>query len=320
MRSLDTPTPLSRPAFVVAVLALALGSSLRIEGADRQLVANRQLVLIAGRASHGAGEHEFRAGSLLFQKALAGVSGLTVRVYTNGWPSKVVDGQTVDDNAALDQADAVLIYADGGRGNPAIQRDHLAVLDRLAARGVGLGFAHYGVEVPAGEPGNAMLRWIGGYYEDRYSVNPMWAPAFTVAQGHPVTRGVQPFSNTDEWYFNMRWSTDTAVASRIVPLLRARPSDTVRQGPYVSPPGPYPHIVAASGAIETLMWAYERPDGGRSFGFTGGHTHKNWGDVNQRRIVLNALLWITKVEIPAGGVVDRITEDDLTQNLDPKPR
>jgi len=312
MRSLERPA--LRLAFIATVVSLALGASLRIQGADRQLV------LIAGRASHGAGEHEFRAGSLLFQKALSGISGLTIRVYTNGWPSKVVDGKTVDDNAALDQADAVLIYADGGGGHPVVQRDHLAVIDSLAARGVGLGFAHYGVEVPAGVPGNAMFRWIGGYYEDRYSVNPMWAPAFTVFPGHPVTRGVQSFSNTDEWYFNMRWTTDTAAASRIVPLLTARPSDQVRQGPYVNPRGPYPHIVAASGATEALMWAYERPDGGRGFGFTGGHTHKNWGNVNQRRVMLNALLWISKVDVPASGVIDRITEADLAENLDPKPR
>ena len=41
----------------------------------------------------------------------------------------------------------------------------------------------------------------------------------------------------------------------------------MRKGPYVYPKGPYPHIVAASGREETLMWAYDRPDGGRGFGF-----------------------------------------------------
>ena len=50
----------------------------------------------------------------------------------------------------------------------------------------------------------------------------------------------------------------------------------------------------------------------------GGHTHAHWGDPNQRRIVMNALLWIAKVEVPAGGVKDTITEADLTQNLDDK--
>ena len=132
------------------------------------------------------------------------------------------------------------------------------------------------------------------------------------------TRGVLPFSNLDEWYFNMRWTTDASVKSRITPILTATPSDEVRKGPYVSPPGPYPHIVADSGKTETLMWAYERPNGARSFGFTGGHTHKNWGDVNQRRLMLNALLWISKIEVPVTGVVDHITAADLELNLDQK--
>jgi len=41
--------------------------------------------------------------------------------------------------------------------------------------------------------------------------------------------------------------------------------------------------------------------------------------VNERRIFLNGLLWLAKVDVPAKGVVDHITAEDLTQNLDPKP-
>jgi type 1 glutamine amidotransferase len=88
----------------------------------------------------------------------------------------------------------------------------------------------------------------------------------------------------------------------------------------VSPRGPYDHIIADSGKAETMMWVYERPGGGRSFGFTGGHTHANWGDPNQRKIMLNALLWIAKVDIPKEGVRDEVTADDLTKNLDVKDR
>jgi hypothetical protein len=280
--------------------------------------ADKRIILIAGKPSHPPGMHEFRAGSMLLQKALGGVKGVTVQVYTNGWPTRTVNGAVVDDNAALDNADAILIYADGGNGHPAIQRDHMKVIDALAAKGVGLGFAHYGVEVPAGAPGDAMHRWIGGYYETNFSVNPMWKPAFDALPTHPVTRGVRPFGNLDEWYFNMRWTPDAAARARLTPILTAKPGDDVRKGPYVFPAGPYPHIIADSGKVETMMWVYERPDGGRSFGFTGGHTHTNWGDVNQRKVVLNALLWIAKVDVPSRGVEDTITAADLTVNLDPK--
>jgi hypothetical protein len=68
-----------------------------------------------------------------------------------------------------------------------------------------------------------------------------------------------------------------------------------------------------------MMWAIERKDGGRGFGFTGGHFHDNWGNDNVRKAVLNALLWVTKVEVPEQGVESTVTADDLKQNLDPKP-
>ncbi|HXW07411.1 MAG TPA: ThuA domain-containing protein [Vicinamibacterales bacterium] len=296
----------------LVLCAAGLGSS------PAGVAADKRIVLIAGKPSHAPGMHEFRAGCMLFQKALSPVAGLTVQVYDQGWPSKDESGTRVDDNAAFENAHAVLIYADGGKGHPAIQGDRLAVIEALAKRGVGLGFAHYGVEVPAGEPGDAFHRLIGGFYETRFSVNPMWAPKFHKLPNHPVTRGVGPFATHDEWYFNMRWPSDPAMKARITPLLVDTPSDDVRDGPYVSPRGPYDHIIADSGKAETMMWVYERPDGGRGFGFTGGHTHANWGDPNQRRIVLNALLWIAKADVPAAGVQDTIAAEDLTQNLDDK--
>jgi hypothetical protein len=69
-----------------------------------------------------------------------------------------------------------------------------------------------------------------------------------------------------------------------------------------------------------MMWAVERPDGGRGFGFTGGHVHNNWGDENFRKVFLNALLWIAKVEVPENGVASSVTQEDLAMNLDPKRR
>ena len=303
-----------RRVALLVVLAAAVIATFPARGADKRIV------LIAGKPSHPAGEHEFRAGCLLFQKALASIPGISVQVYDMGWPAKVVEGARVDDNAALENADAVLIYADGGKNHPAIQGDHMKVIASLAARGVGLGFAHYGVEVPTGAPADAMHRWIGGYYESQFSVNPMWKPAFDRFPNHPVTRGVKPFATYDEWYFNMRWTPDGSTKARITPILVATPSDEVRKGPYVSPKGPYPHVVADIGKAETMMWVMEREDGGRGFGFTGGHTHTTWGDPNQRKILLNALLWIAKVDVPPRGVEDRITEADLAANLDDKKK
>jgi hypothetical protein len=67
-----------------------------------------------------------------------------------------------------------------------------------------------------------------------------------------------------------------------------------------------------------VAWAYERPAGGRGFGFTGAHYHRNWGDPNFRTLVLNALVWTAGGEVPTDGVQCDVTPEDLKQNLDPK--
>jgi Trehalose utilisation len=274
--------------------------------ATSSLAAEKKIVLIAGKPSHPPGMHEFRAGCLLLQQSLAGVKGVHVTVYSNGWPNV---------ENAFEGAAAVVIYADGGGGHPAVQGNHKQILDELAKKGVGVGFMHYGVEVLATNGGPEFLKWIGGHYEHQYSVNPMWSPEYKAFPKHPVTSGVKPFSNRDEWYFNMRWTADD---KKLTHILVAKPSDAVRKGPYVYPKGPYDHIVAASGRDETMMWTYERKGGGRGFGFTGGHTHANWADDNQRKVVLNALLWIAKVRVPKNGVESRVTPEQMAANLDPK--
>ena len=279
----------------------------------------KKLVIIAGKPSHPPRMHEFRAGSMLLQRCLNdAVPSMTVEVHEMGW---------VKDEATLDDADAVVIYSDGGAKHPALQGDHLAKLEALAKRGAGIGMMHYGVEVPADTGGAAFKRLIGGHYENQFSCNPIWEPKFDSFADHPITRGVRPFQIKDEWYFNIRFADPfgpgnapaTGDGVTFTPILVAKPGDDVRKGPYVHPKGPYDHIVAASGRPEAMMWAIERPDGGRGFGFTGGHFHDNWGNDDFRKSILNALVWIAKGEVPEKGVESSVPKGELDKNLDPKP-
>jgi hypothetical protein len=278
--------------------------------------ADRKLVMIAGPVSHPPLMHEFRAGSMLLQKRLDAVPGLKTVLITNGWPTKIAAGKRVDDNAVFEGADAIFIYSDGGANHLAIRPERLELLRGLMKRGVGLGCAHYAVEVPAEKGGAEWKEWIGGHYENAFSCNPIWDADFKALPVHPITRGVKPFKTKDEWYFNMRFRDGK---SGVKDILVATPSDEVRDGPYVFPKGPYPHIQAAKGRPETMMWAVERPDGGRGFGFTGGHFHLNWQDEDQRRLMLNALVWLAKLEVPRGGVDSaRVDDVEIMQNLDEK--
>ena len=279
--------------------------------------ADRKLVMIAGPVSHPPLMHEFRAGSILLEKRLKNVPGLTTVLVTNGWPTKVVDGQKVDDNSVFEGADAIFIYSDGGGKHLAVQNDRLEVLRGLMQKGVSLGLAHYAVEVVADKGGAEWKDWIGGHYEHEFSCNPIWSPEFSELPLHPITRGVKPFSTKDEWYFNIRFRENRVSVNDI---LVATPSDAVRDGPYVFPKGPYPHIQAAKGRAETMMWTVERPDGGRGFGFTGGHFHLNWQNEDQRRLMLNALVWLAKLPVPEGGVDSApVSDAEAHENLDPKP-
>jgi len=224
----------------------------------------------------------------------------------------------VDDNAVFDGANAIMLFMDGGGGHPAIKDNHLLVLSNLMKKGVGLGCYHFGVEIPKDKGGPEFLEWIGGYYEDRWSTNPHWDAEVKSLPKHPITRGVQPFTVKDEWYYNIRFRPDM---KDVTPILVAKPSDETREGKSSSPRGPYPHIVAASGREEVLAWAVQRPDGGRGFGFTGGHFHKNFGNDDFRKLILNSLVWLAKMEVPRDGVPSATpTAEELKQNLDPKKK
>jgi Trehalose utilisation len=295
---------LSRRAFLESA-ALGTGAMLALP-AFGETPKKRKLVLLAGSPSHGPGDHEFNAGIHLLAKCLTAVKDLEVTIHNNGWPKDI---------KAFDGADGILSYCDGGGRHPLILDKHLEVIGGLMKKGVGLMCAHYAVEVPKDLGGREFQEWIGGHYEHMYSCNPMWTPEFREFPKHPITRGVKPFAVRDEWYFNMRFRPEM---QGITPILSAKPSDEVRKGPYVYPKGPYDHIVQAAGRAEAMMWAVERPDGGRGVGFTGGHFHRNWANDDFRKVVLNALLWICKMEVPEGGVASKVTEAEMAENLDPK--
>lgn len=294
------------PLTLIAGLLLA---GCQTPTADRAQAGPKKIVLVAGTVSHGAGDHEFRAGCLLLQQCLSQTPGLTTVVCSNGWPTDV---------RVFDDADAILVFADGGGGHPFIKPDRLKIIGDLMKKGVGLGTAHYGVEVPKDKGGPEFLAWTGGYFETYWSVNPHWDAGFTNFPAHPITRGVKPFKVRDEWYYHMRFPEGM---KDVTPLLTAVPPDSTRGRPGANEPhGGNPEVQKHKGEPEHVMWCIERPDGGRGFGFTGAHHHKNWGDENFRKIFLNALLWIAKAKVPANGVESVVTPEQLQANLDPKKK
>jgi type 1 glutamine amidotransferase len=271
----------------------------------RLTAGSKKIVMVAGRPSHGPGDHEFNAGTLLLKKCLDKLPGVMMTQYGGGWPS---------DPSAFDNADAILFYMDGGDGHPLIQGDHLIQINKLAKQGVGIACAHYAVEIPKDRGGPELLDWIGGYFEAHWSVNPHWTAKFDKLPQHPITRGVVPFEINDEWYYHMRFRDKM---EGVLPILTAIPPASTLD----RPDGPHsgnPTVRSKIGQPQHVAWAVERSDGGRGFGFTGGHFHRNWGDDNFRKLFLNAMLWVAKAEVPADGVASEISPEDLKEKLDPK--
>ncbi len=271
------------------------------------LAADKKIVFIAGVASHGPGDHEHRAGCLLLKSCLDQAGGLTSVVYSNGWPAAA---------NAFDGASAVVIYADGGGGHPFLQGDHLKTIGALMDKGVGLACLHYAVE-PTKENGEKeFLDWIGGAFSVHWSVNPHWEADFKKLPDHPISRGVNPFKIRDEWYFNMRFRDGM---KDVTPILSAvPPADTTsrKDGPHEG--NPAVRELVARGEPVHVAWAAERAGGGRGFGFTGSHFHRNWANDEFRKVVLNAIVWVAKAEVPTGGVPSHVTEEQMKANLDAK--
>ncbi|MDB5311485.1 MAG: Trehalose utilization [Gemmataceae bacterium] len=257
----------------------------------------KRVLLVAGRQSHGPGDHEFFAGTAILADLLKQTPGVWPIMARDGWPKN---------EKLFESADCVVMFMDGGGGHPAIQKpERTALIQKQLDRGAGWVNLHYAVEYPA-KVGPTVQSWLGGYYETGFSINPHWDAEIRTLPKHPITRGVKPFTLRDEWYYNMRFVDDL---KGVTPILQALPPDGTRGTPAAK---------ARAGQIETMAWAFERKDGGRSFGFTGGHFHRNWADEDFRRVVVNAVLWSAKTKVPEAGAKVEFDPADLNKNLDRK--
>lgn len=239
---------------------------------------NKKIIFIAGADSHAEGEHEHKAGVELLSAELR-LLYPEVEVFNivGGWPT---------DESVLANADAVVIYGDGGPQH--VINDHLATVNQLVDDGVGFVVLHYAVEVARNSAAATMMqRAIGGYFETHWSVNPFWEASFTDMPVHPVSEGLASFTLFDEWYFNMRF-----VEQGVTPILSAIvPAHTMERwnGPHSGNEAVRQMVTGQQ--AQTVAWAFERDGGGRGFGYTGGHYLSHWDNPNARQLLVNAIIW-----------------------------
>jgi type 1 glutamine amidotransferase len=277
---------------MTAPLSLVLaGLSLAIQVADDPRApepAPRKVVILAGDpdAGHPPGTHEYEKSARLLKHCLetaANFRGVRAEVYPHGWPR---------DEAVLDTADAIVLIASGSdrreQDHPFLVGERLQVIGKQMKRGCGLVVLHWCTFFPNANAGERALDWVGGHFDYQSGPPPRrWASAIqhvTAAlepstPGHPALSGVPPFSIRDEFYYQIRFRPDDP---RLKPIIKA--------------------AIPGVAEKQTVAWAVERSDGGRGFGFTGGHYFDNWWNPHFRKPVLNAIAWTAHAEVPKDGI------------------
>lgn len=252
------------------------------------LTAQAKIVFLAGEAdSHPRGTHEYQKACVLLADALrhaSNVEGLRCDVHLGGWP---------EHQDTLDDADTIVVISSGGDQaappHPLLVGSRMEVLAQQMRRGCGLVVLHWSTFVPNGEHGDRFLEWIGGYFDYQSGPGPRrWlskiktglaAPGMATP-GHPIARGVPTLGFKEEFYYDIRFRPRDP---RRVDIVKTR--------------------IAGVRGEHVVGWAVERKDGGRGFGYTGGHYFDHFLRPGVQKMLCNAILWSAKVPVPKVGVL-----------------
>jgi len=259
---------------------------LEVEPTDASL---SKVVIIAGSFSKGKGEHEYFAGSALLLKMLKQTAGVAPVMAAEGWPKN---------ERILEGAKTIVFYMDGGGKQSLVSPEKLQLIEKLASRGVGIVHLHQIIDYPKTHT-DRILPLVGGVWVPGMGARGHWDGVFENFVDHPVTRGVAPFKENDGFIYKLKFVEEM---KGITPLLRTTP-----------PKG------TLKDTEDIVSWAFQRPDGGRSFVFTGCHLHESWGLESMRRFVTNGILWSAGLEVPSGGAPVALDPAELKKHLDPVP-
>jgi putative membrane-bound dehydrogenase-like protein len=285
-----------------------------------QAAADRKRILFfAGPASHGWGAHQHPAGSVILSESLK-KSRLDVDVeLTNEWP----------DIERLREADAFVIYADGWSSHPAT--NHVEDLKSYMDEGGGLTVLHWATGIGGDDiwtkrnqhEDPIRVQWrnlVGADFEPWHSVSRIWDASFKELADHEVTRGVPPFTVWDECYFHLRCMDPEH--DHVTPMHGALPPVSIIQPGARADSGSQSAIDSVGKRKEDqyCAWGFERPNGGRAFGYTGGHLHWNWARDEVRKLILNGVYWTSGAVVPDKGVeTPRPTAAQMLANLKKNP-
>lgn len=291
------------PTLLLSLLALTLCARADLTEEQRRIPLEAEspdpklakIVLIAGSVSNKTGQHEYFAGCAMMMDWLKQTPGVWPVLVAEGWPKN---------EAILDGAKAIVVYADGGVKLPFLEPARWAHMKKLMDAGTGFVMLHQAVDTPE-DRAEEMKSWLGAAFTKDIGCRGHWDMEFSDFPPHPITRGVAAFAAPlDGWLYNLHF------AQGATPLLSGAVPDKSRSSADAKDHNGRPEVIA---------WAYERANGGRSFAYTGCDLHRNWQVESQRRLVTNGILWTAKMEVPQAGAPVTFNPTALTTNLDYKP-
>lgn len=239
----------------------------------------KKLLLVSSPPDgHPAATHEYAAGMDILARLLKPVPGLEVTIAK-------AEGVWKIGPELVGRSDAVVLSLTEGAKWLSADRDRLAAFQQLAKRGGGLGVLHWGMGTKDAEPIEAFVNLFGACHggpDRKYQV--LEKAAVSVADAkHPAAAGLRGFTVREEFYYKLKLPKGD---HGVKPLFTAE----------------------IGGAKEMVSWTWDRPDGGRSFGFTGLHFHDNWKREEYRRLIAQGVLWTLKLPIPEKGIDVNLTE------------
>jgi quercetin dioxygenase-like cupin family protein/type 1 glutamine amidotransferase len=161
-------------------------------------------------------------------------------------------------------------------------------MERLMAKGAGLIALHQASTVADRTSPVPFADWLGAVRFGMADRTTEIASVEISGGTNPVANGLKAFDYLDEFYPTITFSKTT----KVTPILIARVHIQTRNNKPVFEEPPANHVIA---------WAAERPNGGRSFGFTGAHYLATFDQPEIRTALLNAILWTAKRDVPPGG-------------------
>ncbi len=239
-------------------------------------------VLFIGKGpDHPWGTHMYLHASRVLAQCVKR-SGHVETTVANEWPK---------DERVLRTIDTMVVYTDPG-AERLLDGPHRETFRKLMRRGVGLVTIHWASTVRKENfqrLGPEWMRILGGTWISNVGLSTEASTLRRVAPDHPISRGWKTSPFRDEFYLNPK------LGPHATPILE----------------------VTAKGKPLVVGWAYERPEGGRSFATTLGHFYDNFVRDDFRRIVVNAILWSAHRDVPAGGAPVDLTDKELALPAQP---